>query len=154
MLCIILYCLHNCVWEARDYLNNIVFDRLTEKSLVSLGNNISHTPSSARHSIHVLTSDLHSPPASGCCHNSQKHSNINGHPQVTSTIPPPHRSGYDWGTVWKHCKKSCKKKLLHPTQPRETINSNWSTFLRTKLQIVFVWVAGTGDSAVSPVTFL
>ena len=61
MLCIILYCLHNCVWEARDYLNNIVFDRLTEKSLVSLGNNISHTPSSARHSIHVLTSDLHCP---------------------------------------------------------------------------------------------
>ena len=35
MLCIILYCLHNCVWEARDYLNNIVFDRLTENSLVS-----------------------------------------------------------------------------------------------------------------------
>ena len=134
MLCIILYCLHNCVWEARDYLNNIVFDRLTEKSLVSLGNNISHTPSSARHSIHVLTSDLHSPPASGCCHNSQKHSNINGHPQVTSTIPPPHRSGAKFENIAKNLAKT---KNPPPHTTRETINSNWSTFLRTKLQIVF-----------------
>ena len=145
MLCIILYCLHNCVWEARDYLNNIVFDRLTEKSLVSLGNNISHTPSSARHSIHVLTSDLHRPrPAAAAI--------ILKNTQILMDIHKwlpqfHHHTAVDMtGAKFENIAKNLAK-ITPPHTTRETINSNWSTFLRTKLQIVFAWVAGTGDSA-------